>query len=120
MISVNTDPPGATVTFSPGGTCITPCNQEVKKKEAIHLTIRKDECRTHTTSMISTISGSGVILGGYIDYGTGAVYRHQPNPLFVHLDCEPAAPAPAPTASPVPSPAPAVQKLREAVTPAIK
>ena len=51
MISVNSDPPGATVTFSHGGQCTTPCNLEVKKKEAIHLTIRKPGCRTHTTSL---------------------------------------------------------------------
>ena len=39
MISVNTDPPGAAVTFSHGGTCITPCNQEVKKKRAFKATL---------------------------------------------------------------------------------
>lgn len=87
-VSINTDPIGAKVEFSNGSTCMTPCNIEVKKKESLQVTIRKDGCRPHTTALIPVLSGSGVILGGLIDYGTGAVYHHQPNPLFVHLDCE--------------------------------
>jgi hypothetical protein len=37
--------------------------------------------------MIPTLGGAGVVLGGFIDYGTGAVYDLQPNPLTVTLDC---------------------------------
>lgn len=29
--------------------------------------------------MIPTLAGAGVIFGGFIDYGTGAVYDLQPN-----------------------------------------
>ncbi len=96
-ISINTEPPGAKVEFSHGGTCITPCNESVKKKGDIQLTIRKEGCRTHTTTMISTLGTMGgvspmlTLTGGLIDYSTGAVYEHKPNPLFVHLDCEPPA-----------------------------
>ena len=90
-VSINTDPVGARVELSNGSTCMTPCNIEVPKKGTLQVTLRKDGCRTHTTALIPTLSGSGVILGGLIDYGTGAVYHHQPNPLFVHLDCEQAA-----------------------------
>lgn len=39
--------------------------------------------------MVPTLSGAGVILGGLIDYGTGAVYDLQPNPLTVTLACGP-------------------------------
>ena len=88
LVSINTDPIGAKVEFSNGTTCRTPCTVSVKKKGTLGVTIRKEGCRTHTTALIPTISGSGAILGGIIDYGTGAVYHHQPNPLFVHLDCE--------------------------------
>jgi len=38
--------------------------------------------------MIPVLSGAGAILGGLIDYGTGAVYDLQPNPLTITLDCE--------------------------------
>ena len=88
-VSINTDPIGAKVELSNGSTCLTPCNISVPKKGTIQVTIRKDGCRTHTTALIPTLSGTGVVLGGLIDYGTGAVYHHQPNPLFVHLDCDP-------------------------------
>ena len=88
-VSINTDPIGAKVELSNGSTCSTPCNISVPKKGTIQVTIRKDGCRTHTTALIPTLSGTGVVLGGLIDYGTGAVYHHQPNPLFVHLDCDP-------------------------------
>lgn len=37
--------------------------------------------------MIPTLAGGGVILGGIIDYGTGAVYDLQPNPLTITLAC---------------------------------
>ena len=37
--------------------------------------------------MIPTLSGGGVIMGGLIDYGTGAVYDLEPNPLTVTLAC---------------------------------
>ncbi len=88
IVSINSDPPGAKVEFSSGQSCQTPCNVEVKKKGSIQVTLRMEGCRVHTTALIPTISGSGAILGGIIDYGTGAVYHHQPNPLFVHLDCK--------------------------------
>jgi hypothetical protein len=37
--------------------------------------------------MIPTLAGAGAMLGGMIDYGTGAVYDLQPNPLFVKMTC---------------------------------
>ena len=87
-VSINTDPLGAKVELSNGSTCITPCNVEVKKKGSIQVTIRKDGCRTYTTALIPTISGTGIVLGGLVDVATGAVYHHHPNPLFVHLNCD--------------------------------
>ena len=38
--------------------------------------------------MIPSLAGAGVMLGGLVDYGTGAVYDLQPNPLFAKLTCE--------------------------------
>ena len=87
-ISINTDPIGATVELSNGSTCATPCIISVPKKDTLQVTIRKAGCRTYTTALVPTLSGSVAFWGGLIDYGTGAVYHHQPNPLFVHLDCE--------------------------------
>jgi hypothetical protein len=38
-------------------------------------------------SVFPTLAGAGVILGGIIDYGTGAVYNLQPNPVVANLRC---------------------------------
>jgi hypothetical protein len=38
-------------------------------------------------SVFPTISAAGVVLGGVIDYGTGAVYNLQPNPVVANLRC---------------------------------
>jgi hypothetical protein len=35
----------------------------------------------------AVLAGAGVILGGLIDYGTGAVYSLQPNPVVAMLKC---------------------------------
>ncbi|MBU0744754.1 MAG: PEGA domain-containing protein [Gammaproteobacteria bacterium] len=87
-VSINTTPNGAKVMFSDGRSCISPCNLSVKRKDTVGITIEKKGYHTHTTSLVPTLSGSGVLLGGIVDYGTGAVYDLQPNPLHVHLISE--------------------------------
>lgn len=52
--------------------------------------------------MIPTLAGGGVILGGIIDYGTGAIYDLQPNPLTITLACEKVAVAEPSIAAPEP------------------
>ena len=86
QISVNTNPPGAKLEFSNGQSCETPCSIKAKRNQSLQITISKDDCGTQTATMIPTLGGSGVILGGLVDYGTGAVYDLQPNPLTVTLD----------------------------------
>ena len=86
-ISINSDPVGALVTMSNEQTCTTPCDVEVDRKHTIQLTFEKEGCRKHTRAMVPTL-GAGVLFGGIIDYGTGAVYDLQPNPMFVNLTCE--------------------------------
>jgi hypothetical protein len=85
QVSINTSPVGAKVELSSGQTCITPCNIEVERKKTLGITISKKGYNIYTTSMIPSLAGAGVILGGLVDYGTGAVYDLQPNPLHVHL-----------------------------------
>ena len=43
-------------------------------------------------SVFPTLAGVGVVLGGVIDYGTGAVYNLQPNPVVANLRCPDASP----------------------------
>jgi hypothetical protein len=88
QISINTDPSGATATLSDGRSCSTPCTLEAKRKETIQISLEKEGCNSTSTAMVPTLAGAGAILGGMVDYGTGAVYDLQPNPLFVKLTCE--------------------------------
>ena len=87
-ISVNTVPSGAQLRFSNGQSCQSPCQLEVARNETLLITIDKEGCHAQTATMVPTLAGGGVILGGLIDYGTGAVYDLQPNPLTVTLACE--------------------------------
>ena len=88
QISINSQPIGAKVVVSNGQSCFTPCNLEVERKLSLQLNFSKEGCQTYTTAMVPTLAGAGAILGGIIDYGTGAVYDLQPNPLMVTLNCQ--------------------------------
>ena len=87
-VFVNTNPTGARVQFSNGQGCISPCSIVSKRNQSLLITVTKDDCQTQTVTMVPTLAGGGVILGGLIDYGTGAVYDLQPNPLVLSLACE--------------------------------
>jgi hypothetical protein len=87
-VSVNTNPPGAKVEFSNGQSCQSPCTIKTKRDQSLQITISKEDCQTQTATMIPMLAGAGVIWGGLIDYGTGAVYDLQPNPLTLTLACE--------------------------------
>lgn len=87
-VSVNTNPPGADLQFSNGQSCKSPCSLKVSRSQSLQINIAKEGCQTQTATMIPTLAGGGVILGGLIDYGTGAVYDLQPNPLTVTMACQ--------------------------------
>src|SRR4051812_6244955 len=81
QVSVNTNPVGAFISFSNGQSCTSPCNLKAKRSAPLALTITKAGCDTQTATMIPQLAGGGVLLGGLVDYGTGAVYDLEPNPL---------------------------------------
>lgn len=85
QVSINTTPTGADVNISNGSSCVTPCTIEAERKNTLQVTIAKNGYHTHTTSLVPSLAGAGAMLGGIIDYGTGAVYDLQPNPLHVVL-----------------------------------
>lgn len=89
QVSINTNPVGADVQFSNGQSCQAPCSIKAKRDQSLLITVRKETCATQTATMIPALAGAGVLLGGLIDYGTGAVYDLQPNPLTITLDCRP-------------------------------
>ena len=103
-VAVNTNPVGATVQFSNGQTCTSPCKIKAARNQSIMINISKAGCHPQTSTMMPVLAGGGVLLGGLIDYGTGAVYDLQPNPLTVTLVCGADGMTP-PLAFPAPSPA---------------
>lgn len=88
QVSINTNPTGADVQFSNGQSCVAPCQIKVRRDQSLQITISKVGCHQQTATMMPTLAGAGVMLGGFVDYGTGAVYDLQPNPLTVSLVCD--------------------------------
>ncbi len=93
QVSINTIPVGAQVQLSNGVSCVSPCTLTVPRNQSLTMTITREGCAPQTASMVPVLAGAGVILGGLIDYGTGAVYDLQPNPLTVTLICHNTLPA---------------------------
>jgi hypothetical protein len=98
-VSVNTNPVGAKIEFSNGQSCVSPCHITTARDQSLLVTISKENCGTQTATMVPTLAGEGVLLGGIVDYGTGAVYDLQPNPMTVTLMCTDVGAAPSPTGS---------------------
>lgn len=88
QVSINTNPTGADIQFSNGQSCVSPCQIKTKRDQSLQITISKEGCHQQTATMMPALAGAGVMLGWFIDYGTGAVYDLQPNPLTVSLVCE--------------------------------
>jgi hypothetical protein len=84
-----TNPVGAKVDFSNGQSCMSPCTIKTKRDQSLQITLTHDGSNPQTATMIPQLAGSGVLLGGLIDYGTGAVYDLEPNPMTVTLVCGP-------------------------------
>jgi len=86
-LQLTSDPVGAKASLSNGQSCTTPCSLSLARNSSLAVTFIKDGCDNHTVSVFPTLAGAGVILGGLIDYGTGAVYSLQPNPVIASLRC---------------------------------
>jgi hypothetical protein len=84
-LQVMSDPPGATVTVSSGEKGTTPCTFLMQRNQSALLKFTKEGYHPESVSVYPTLAGAGVILGGLIDYGTGAVYNLTPNPVNVML-----------------------------------
>jgi hypothetical protein len=112
-LQFNSQPAGATATLSNGQSCMAPCSLTLPRNASLAVTFSKEHCDDQMLSVFPVLAGAGVVLGGIIDYGTGAVYSLQPNPVVAVLKCRPATPvgAPAPVPAPVPAASPPVQAV---------
>lgn len=95
-LQIMSDPPGARASLGTGQTCNTPCSINLSRSTSTAITFEKEGCERTMISVFPTIAGAGVVLGGVIDYGTGAVYNLQPNPVVASLRCGPTAAISAP------------------------
>ena len=84
-LQVMSEPAGARVEVSSGEQGTTPCSFLLKRNQSVLLKITKEGYHPETVTVYPTLAGAGVILGGLIDYGTGAVYNLTPNPVHVML-----------------------------------
>jgi len=84
-LSITSEPPGALATVSDGQKCTTPCAVTLKRNQSVIIRYSKEGYEVESLSVFPTLAGAGVILGGVIDYGTGAVYSLTPNPAHVIL-----------------------------------
>jgi hypothetical protein len=102
-LQLSSNPEGAEAQLSNGQSCTTPCSIDLPRETSVAVNFTKDGCDSQTVSVFPTLAGAGVILGGVIDYGTGAVYNLQPNPVIAGLHCHSVAQAapPAIAAHPV-------------------
>lgn len=98
-VEMRSQPPGAEVATSIGGTCITPCTLILKRKTGFVATIRKAGYQPLSITVSSVDSGGrGAVvrtalttgLVGYlVDRGNGALRELKPNPVEVTLTPEP-------------------------------
>ena len=84
---LNSTPSGTTAKLSMGQSCTTPCNLKISRSESFTVTFSRTGCDDQTVSVFPTLAGAGVLLGGLVDYGTGAVYSLKPNPVVATLRC---------------------------------
>ena len=84
---IESEPEGALAQLSTGQSCVTPCQIKLKRNQTVNIKFTKDGCEPTMITVVPTLAGAGVILGGLIDYGTGAVYNLTPNPVRVLLKC---------------------------------
>jgi hypothetical protein len=100
QLQLASNPQGATAQVASGSSCVTPCTLELPRESSLVVTFTKTGCKQTLVSIFPTISGGGMLWGGWIGEMSGADYDLQPNPAVANLDCveTPVASAMAPTA----------------------
>lgn len=99
--TVESSPPGASVTTSNGFTCpSTPCTFRMARKSGFTVTVSKEGYIDQTQTVESAMAGAGgaalagnILVGGIIgagvDASSGALNDLRPNPLIVTLEPKP-------------------------------
>ncbi len=106
QLQVASNPQGATASISSGSSCQTPCELSLSRDASVIVTFAKSGCKQTLVSVFPTISGGGMLWGGWLGEMSGADYDLQPNPVVANLDCveQPIAGGPVAPRSPAPNP----------------
>ena len=88
-LEVTSEPSQANVELSDGRSGQTPAQFKTKRDKTVLVKIAKEGYYTESVTVSPTVAGAGILLGGIIDYGTGAVYNLTPNPVHVILKEKP-------------------------------
>ncbi len=86
-LAVNTEPPGAAVQISDGETCTSPCSVRLPRNRAVEVKASKDGCNPQSVTVLPRLGSAAFLYGGILDYGSGAVYDLDPNPVKIALIC---------------------------------
>lgn len=90
--SASTRPEGATIKFSNGASCTSPCKLEFRRKDDLRADISLPGYKPTYVLIQSKLGGSafgniiaGGVVGGVVDGANGASNRLNPRPLIVQL-----------------------------------
>lgn len=89
---LGSDPQGAAVKLSNGGTCVTPCKVDLPRRHDLRADFTRDGFRPVYVLVQSKMGGAtlgnllaGGIIGAVVDSSNGASNKLTPNPLTVRL-----------------------------------
>jgi hypothetical protein len=86
-ISVSTNPQGADIQFNNGEKCTSPCQVDAKRDRPIQAVINKEGCQQSVVNITSSLSGSSVIMGGFLDFWNGSSHDLIPSNIDLRLFC---------------------------------
>lgn len=91
-IPFRSDPAGATIRLAQGGTCVTPCEIEMRRGNDSLVTYTLEGYEPARVYMQSRLNGAiagnviaGGLIGGIVDGANGASNSLHPNPVYVRL-----------------------------------
>jgi hypothetical protein len=91
-VQFRSDPTGATIRLAHGGTCVTPCEIEMRRGNDSMVSYTLEGFESASVYMQSRLSGAiagnliaGGLIGGIVDGANGASNSLHPNPVYIRL-----------------------------------
>ena len=91
-VEFKSDPSSATIRLAQGGTCVTPCEIEMRRGRNSMVTYTLDGFEPASVYIQSKLNGAiagnliaGGLIGGVVDGANGASNSLHPNPVYIRL-----------------------------------